>query len=114
MRLQFCNELVESEPRRGSVAEHVRHKRPETAFVLMGRTRFNRRGANERSDAAPGLQHSGPLELAVDARDGVSVDPELDGELTDGGKLVSEAQPSGRDGGPQTAFELSVDGRPIT
>src|SRR5262245_4481566 len=72
-----------------------------------------RRGADERSDAAPRLEHAVALEMRVDAGDGVRVDAQVDGKLADGGELIAGAQASGRDGRPQTALDLCVDWRRI-
>ena len=44
---------------------------------------------HERADATSGLDGAGALELGVDPGDGVGVDPQVDGELPDGWKLVA-------------------------
>ena len=53
------------------------------------------------------------LELGVDARDGVGVDAEVDGELADGRKLVADAEAAGGDRRAETAIELRVDRRAV-
>ena len=68
---------------------------------------------DERADAAPRLDHAGALELGVDARDGVGVDAEVDGELADGRQLVAGLQAAGGDRRAQPAFELRVDRRAV-
>jgi hypothetical protein len=114
MGLQFCNELVGTESCRRGIAEHVSHQRAQAAVVFVRGAGLGWGRAHKRADAATGLEHSGSFELAVDARDGVGVDSKIDGELADGGKLIPEAQPAGRNGGSQPALELCVDGRPVT
>ena len=59
-------------------------------------------GADERPDAAPGLDDAGALELRVDPRHGVGVDAEIDGELADGRQLVARAA-AGRWQSPRAA-----------
>ena len=43
-----------------------------------------RRGADERSDAAPGFDDAGALELAIHTSHGVGIDAELHGQLPHG------------------------------
>jgi hypothetical protein len=76
---------------------------------MVRRLRLLRCGGDERPDAAPRLDDAGPLELGVDAGDGVGVDAEVDGELADGGQLVAGLEAAGGNGGAKRAIELRVD-----
>ena len=75
--------------------------------------RLSRRGADERADAAPGLDDAGALELAVDTRHGVGVDAQLDGQLPHRRQLIAWSQPVRGDRRAQPALELRVDWRRI-
>ena len=88
-------------------------ERAQPAFALAWRMGLARGGADERADAAPGLDDAGALELGVDPGDGVGVDPQVDGQLADGRQLVARPQPAGGDGGTQPAFELGIDRRGV-
>ncbi len=100
-------------PGRVGVGEHARDEGAQPAFVLARRVRLRRRGADERPDAAPRFDDAGALELGVDARDGVGVDLQVDGELADGRQLVARLQPAGGDRRAQPALELRVDRRRV-
>ena len=113
MRLEFGSDFVRSESRSGGVAEQTCDEGAQPALMFVGRTRLRGRGANERSDTAPGFENAGPLEVRVDPGDGVGIDAEIDGELTNGGKLVAFVQPAGGDCRPQTTVELGVNRRRI-
>ena len=68
---------------------------------------------DERADAASGFDDAGAFELGVDARDGVGVDAQVDGELADGRQLVAGLQPAGGDRRAQPALELRVNRRRV-
>ena len=57
--------------------------------------------------------HAGAFEFGVDARDGVGVDAQIDGELADGRQLVARAAAAGGDRRAQAALELRVDRRRV-
>lgn len=77
--------------------------------MLTWRPRFSRARANERSDPSSCFENAGSLEVGVDARHGVGVDPQVDRQLPDRGELVARIQASGRDRCPQGPIELGVN-----
>src|SRR6266511_808813 len=96
------------------VREDACDERLKFAGVFFrGAREVRRAGADERADATTRLEHAGSLEVDVDARDGVCVHFELDGELADGGQLVPGAKPPSGDGGAEAVLDLSVDRRGI-
>ena len=111
MRVERVDHVVDGEAGGVGVGQHARDEGAQPAFVLARRVGLRRRGADERADAAPRLDDAGALELGVDARDGVGVDAQLDGQLADGRQLVARPQPAGGDRRAQPAFELRVNRR---
>ncbi len=95
-----------------SASTRVTNARSRRSCSLGGRASVGG-GADEGADAAARFDHAGAFELGVDARDGVGVDAELDGELPDGRQLIAGPQAAGRDGGAQRALELRVDRRRV-
>ena len=73
-----------------------------------------RRGEDEGPDAALCFDDAGAFELGVHAGDGVGVDAELDGELTDGRELLTGLHAPGGNGGAQPALELRVNRCAVT
>ncbi len=71
------------------------------------------RRRDKRADAAARFDHAAALELGVDAGHRIGVDPQLDGELPHGRKLVARPQPARRNRRAQAAFELRVDRRGV-
>lgn len=61
----------------------------QAALVFIGRTGLRRHGADERTDAAPRFEYTAPLEIAVDAGDGVRVDAQCDRELPHRRQLIA-------------------------
>src|SRR5687767_13467544 len=107
--LEHRHDVVERESGRVGVGEQARHERAKPPVVLAPGARLFGRRADERADAAPRLDDAGPFELGVDARDGVRVDPQFDGQLSDGRQLIAVGEASGRDGGAQRALQLRVN-----
>ena len=70
-------------------------------------------GTDEGADPTPCFKYAGPLELRVDAGDGVRVDPEGHRELSDRGQLVARSDAFRGNRRPQAAFQLGVDGRAV-
>ncbi len=113
MRDYFGGDIVDAESSGGGVADDARHERAQLTSVMVRRLCLLRRRDHERADTAARLDHAGPFELGVDARDGVGVDAEVDRELADGGQLIADLEAAGGDGGAQAAIELRVDRRAI-
>ena len=113
VRLESGDEILERESGGVGVGQHARDERAQPAVALARRVRLSGRRADERADAAPGLDDAGALELAVDARHGVGVDPQLDRELAHRRQLIAGAQSARGDGRAQPALELRVDRRRI-
>src|SRR5437764_7190415 len=99
MRPQLRGDIVDTESGGGGVADDAGDEGAQLTAVLVRRMRLLRCGGDERADAAARLNDAGPFELGVDPGDGVGVDAEIDGELTDGRQLIAGAQPAGADGG---------------
>jgi len=81
MCAQLGGDIVDAESGRGGVPNHAGDEGAQLTAVMVGRLRLLRRRGDERPDAAPGLDDAGPLELGVDARDGVGIDAQLDRQL---------------------------------
>ena len=113
MGVELGTQLVEREPRGIGLREHFGDEGAQPSFVLARRPRLGRSRRHERADTPTRLKHAGPLEVRVDARDGVGVDPQVHRQLSDRRQLVAGTQPSGGHGGPQAALELRVDGGSI-
>src|SRR6185295_1748206 len=113
MRAHLGGDIVDAESSGGRVSDHARDERAQLTAVMVRRLCLLRRGGDERADAAPGLDDAGTLELGIDARDGVGVDAEVDGELADGWELVADLEAAGGDRGAQAAVELGVDRRAV-
>ena len=109
MRAHLGGDIVDAESSGGRVSDHARDERAQLAAVMVRRLCLLRRGGDERADAAARFDDAGALELGVDARDGVGVDAEVDGELADGGELIADLEAAGGDGGAQAAIELRVN-----
>ena len=82
-------------------------------LVFFLRPRFVGFGADERTDAAPGLEHTGALEIRIHPRDGVRIHPQVDGQLAHGWQLITRLKTPRGDGRSQSPFELGPDGRRI-
>ena len=65
--------------------------------------------ADECSRALLGFEQASEFELAVSAHHRVGIDGEIDGKLTDGGKLVAGGQGAGGDTRPHLIDELAID-----
>src|SRR5262249_20262373 len=103
------DDLSGGEPVGGRVGEDTRDERLETALVFACRTGLGGGRGDERPDAAARLEDALAFEVGVDARDGIGIDAELDGELADRGKLIPDLQPPRRDRGAEGALDLRVD-----
>ena len=57
-----------------------------------------------------GVKHAPDFELAISAHDGIGVDGEVDGDLANGGELVTQAQNAGGDASLHLIDKLAVDG----
>ena len=112
-RSQRVDHVLDREAGRVRVGQHAGDEGAQPAIVLARRVGLCRRGADERADAAARLDDAGALELRVDARDGVGVDPQLHRQLADGRQLVARLQPARGDGRAQAAFELRVNRRRV-
>lgn len=109
MRAHLGGDIVDAESSGGRVGEHAGDERTQLTAVMVRRLSLLRRRGDERPDAAPRVDDAGALELGVDARDGVGVDAEIDGELADGRELIADLETTGGDGGAKAAIELRVD-----
>ena len=85
---QLGNHIGDGESGRVGVGEDANGKGPQPRRVRPA-AGLLRRGEDERPDAAPCFDDARALELGVDAGDRVGVDAQLDGELTDGRKLLA-------------------------
>src|SRR6185436_13793813 len=112
-RVELADQLVAREACRRRVGEHSRHERAQPLRMLPCRSGADRRRVDERSDAAPRLEHAVALELGVDARDRVRVDLELDGQLPYRRQLIAGAQAARGNRRAQAAIELRIDRRAI-
>ena len=110
---QRFEQIVDRQSRGVGFGQHTRDERAKAAFVFAGRVGLSRCGADERPDAAPGLQNAGPLEFGVHAGNGVGVDTKLHGQLPHGRKLIARLQSVGGDRRAQSALELRVDWRRV-
>ena len=110
MCAQRFYQVIDRETGRVGVGENARGEGAQPAVVLARGVGLCGRGPNERSNAAPGLDDAGALELGIDTGDSVGVDAKVDGQLADGRPLVARAQAASGDGRAQPAFELRVDG----
>src|SRR5262245_8994662 len=113
MGVEMRDELVGGKAGGVRVGQDARRERAQTPGVLARRARFGGRRADERPDAAAGFENALPFEVGVDARHGVGVDLEIDGELTNGRQLVAGGDAARRDGRLEGALDLRVDGRRI-
>src|SRR5262249_49493253 len=113
VRLQFGDDFFERESLERGFTERIGDKGSETTRMFIAGARLVSRSLDERPDAATGLEDARAFELAVHARDGVGVDPQVHGELADSGQLVARLQPARGDCRPDTSVELSVDGRSV-
>ena len=92
------DDLVDGESAAIGVRQDARDEGPQPAGLLSSRPRLRPPHGDERPDAAACLEHTGALELGIDARDGVRIDAQLDRELANGRQLFSGLQPAGGDG----------------
>ena len=106
-------QIVDGEAGGVGVGQHARDERAQPPVALARRMRLGRRGADERSDAAPGLDDAGTLELAVHPRHRVGVDAELHRQLTHGRQLIAGAQAARGNRRAQPTLELGVDRRRV-
>jgi len=113
LRAQGTDHIVQSEPGCVGVGQHAGDEGPQAAIVLARWMRPRGAGSDKRSDAAPGLDDAGALQLGIDAGHGVGVDPEIDGELADRRQLIARPYAAGGNRGAEPAFELRVDGRGV-
>ena len=113
LHAQLRDDFVELNPAASASASTRVTNASQPALVLAGGRACAGDAADERSDAAARFEDARAFELGVDARDGVGVDAELDGELADGRQLIADLEASGRDGGAQSAVELRVNRRRI-
>jgi hypothetical protein len=113
LRAQGTGHIVESEPGRVGVGQLAGDAGPLASIVLARWMRSRGAGRDNRSDAAPGLDDAGTLELGVDAGYGVGVDPEIDGELADRRQLIARPDTAGGNRRAEPALELRVDGRRV-
>jgi hypothetical protein len=113
MRAHFGGDIVDAESGGGRVSDHARHECAQLTTVMVGRLCLLRRGGDEGADAAARFDDAGPFELGVDTGDGVGVDAEVDGELTDGGQLIAGLESAGRNRRAQAAIELRINRRAI-
>ena len=61
----------------------------QLAFAVLFAGRFEVPGSDESSHAAPGLDYAQAFKLGVDLGYGVSVDSQVNGELSHGGQLIA-------------------------
>ena len=116
----FCNreecfaEVGDAEPMSGGVGNRAggdRHQLGVAGFLVVGREL--RRVEHEGADAAPRAERAVAFEVGVDLGDGIGVDPQRHGELSDRRQLVAGTEPARGDGGADAAFELRVKRRRI-
>ena len=100
-------------PAATGIGEQSGDEGSQPPLVLLRRMRLCRRGGHERADAAAGLQDARAFELHIDARHGVGVEAQFDGELADGRQLIADGEPPGRNRRAQRTIELRVDRRPV-
>lgn len=114
MRTQGRNDIANGEARRRRVGEHAGHERAQPTVAFARRMGLRGCGADERPDAAPGLEDAGTLELRVHPCNRIGVDAEIYRELADSRQLIAGTQAARSDCRPQPALELGVDRRGIT
>src|SRR5262245_47769520 len=113
LRADLAGDFVGRETGGAGVGERAGDERAEPALVFARRTGFRRRCADERADAAPCLEHALALEVGIDARHGVGVDAQIDGQLADRRQLIARPEPPRGDRGAQRALDLGVNRRLI-
>ena len=111
--VQGGQHIVDGESGGVGVGQHACHERAQPPVALARRVGLGRRGADERPDAAPGLDDARALELGVHARHCIGIDRRLDRELPDSRQLIAGPQPAGGDRRAQTTLELRVDRRRV-
>ena len=90
MRRQFGNHIGDSESSCVGVGEDTSDERAQATSTFLGGSGLVRPGgADERPDAAAGLEHARALEVGIDAGHGVGIDAKVDGQLPDGWKLIA-------------------------
>ena len=110
MRAERSDDIVDGESGSGRVGLDAYDERGQPALIVVWWMRlFGSRG-HERADTAACFEDARPFELGVDARDGIGIHAQLNGELTDGRELFADLEASGGDGGAERAVELRVDG----
>jgi hypothetical protein len=109
MGAKRSDHIVAGETSRSRIGEHARGEGTQPTIALPRGVGLRKRGADERADSALRFDDADPLELRVDACDGVGIDSEINRELADGRQLVTGAQAAGGDRGAQPTLELGID-----
>src|ERR1700730_13638008 len=65
--------------------------------------------SNKRAGALLGVEDAADFHFAISPHDGVGVDLEVHGNLTDGGELIARDQESASDGSLDLVDELAVE-----
>ncbi len=109
MRAHLGGDIVDAESSGGRVSEDAGDECPQLTPVMVWWVSLLRRRDDERADAAARFDDAGALELGVNARDGVGVDAEVDGELANGWQLIANLDAADGDRGTESSVELRVD-----
>ena len=114
MRRQFGDHIGDGESSGVGVGENTSDEGAQATRALLRGPGFRRAcGTDERSDAAPGFEDSGALEVGVDAGDRIGIDAEVDRELADGRQLIPRPQPARGNRGAKAPLELGVKRRAV-
>ena len=113
MCVEGCEHITDGETSRVGIGQDAGNECAEPAFVLLWRVRLRGRRADERPHAAARLDDAGAFELGIDPCDGVGIDLEIHRELPHRRQLVSGTDPPRGNRGPEPAFELGVNRRPV-
>jgi len=93
------------------LSEEMIFEFPHFALAILVAGCFEMPRLYKGADAASGFDNTRSFQLQINLGDGVGVDAQVYGELSDRGQLVSNAKLAGSDCKPNRPFELVIERR---
>src|SRR5262245_11041153 len=105
----MTDKVIDRKAEDSCLGDELIDERAQFALMNASLDGFELTGADERTDATTSLEDAGAFELGIDLCDGIGIDSEIDGQLSNRWKLISDAQLPGSDGKSDRAFQLRVE-----
>lgn len=109
----MIDRVIGREPEMRCLCEEMVFELAQLAFAVLITSRLEVARSDEGTNAAPGLDYAQTFKLRVNLGDGVSVDSQVNGELSHGRELIAYGELSSCDLEANRSLELMVKRRRV-